>query len=81
MNPGRQVLKVLCAASVGLSPAQWATAEPEIAGFAFVQPDSTLRVSGSLIRDGKNRAREAHWRLGLAGRRPRAMNNRPDAPH
>lgn len=50
MNPGRQVLKVLCAASVGFSSAQWASAETEIAGFAFVQPDSTMKISGSLIR-------------------------------
>ena len=49
MKPGQTVFNLLCAASIGLSSASSALAEPEISGSAFVQPDGSLRISGTLV--------------------------------
>ena len=52
MKPGPTVFNVLCAASIGISSAlfaPWALADPEISGSAFVQPDSSMRISGTLV--------------------------------
>ena len=52
MKPRQTVFNVLCAASIGLSlatSASSALAELEISGSAFVQPDSSLRISGTLV--------------------------------
>lgn len=49
MKTGKHVLKVLFAASVGISTVPWASADSEISSFAFVQEDGSLKVEGYLI--------------------------------
>ena len=49
MKTGRRMLNVLFAASVGMTAAPWAMADPEISSFAFVQEDGSLKVAGHLI--------------------------------
>ena len=49
MDAWKQILAALAGTTVAVATVRSAIADPEISGFAFVQEDSALKLSGTLI--------------------------------